>query len=200
MKLYYSPGSCSQNPHIVLRESGLPFELVLAPTKTKKLPDGADYLQVNPKGQVPLLELDDGRRLTEGPAIVQYIADQVPDKGLAPAWGTFERYRLMEWLNFTSSELHKSFTPLFTPGVSDEYKAQARERLQQRLAYVDGQLAGHKHLLGEPFTVADSYLFVVSGWSPRVGVEIGGLTNLRAWRERITARPAVQAALKAEGF
>ncbi|MEO8296477.1 MAG: glutathione transferase GstA [Burkholderiales bacterium] len=200
MKLYYSPGSCSQNPHIVLRESGLPFELVLAPTKTKKLPDGSDYLQVNPKGQVPLLELDNGQRLTEGPAIVQYIADQVPDKGLAPAWGSFERYRLIEWLNFTSSELHKSFSPLFSPSVPDDYKAQMRERLQQRLAYVDSQLAGRAHLLGTPFTVADSYLFVVSGWSPRVGIEIGGLPNLTAWRERIAARPAVQAALKAEGF
>ncbi len=199
-KLYYSPGACSLSPHIVLRESGLPFTLVLASTKTKKLADGSDYVAINPKGQVPLLELDDGQRLTEGPAIVQYIADQVPASGLAPAFGTMARYRLMEWLNFITSELHKGFSPLFTPGMPDEAKAMARARLVDRLTWVDGQLAGKTWLMGETFTVADAYLFTVAGWGKYVGVDIAPLTNLSAYLGRVAARPAVQNALKAEGL
>ncbi len=134
MKLYYSPGACSLSPHIALREAGLPFELVLASTKTKKRADGSDYLAINPKGQVPTLELDDGQRLTEGPAIVQYIADLVPAKKLAPPAGTMPRYRVMEWLNFVTSELHKGFSPLFSPATPEEATAQSRTRVGERLA------------------------------------------------------------------
>lgn len=200
MKLYYSPGACSLSPHIVLREAGLDFSLALASTKTKKLADGTDYLRINPKGQVPLLELDDGQRLSEGPAIVQYIADLAPAKGLAPPAGSFERYRLMEWLNFITSELHKSFSPLFNPAMPEEGKAVYRARLLDRLAWVDSQLEGKSHLMGEPFTVADAYLFTVSNWCGAVGLDIGGLKNLAAFRARVAARPAVQAAMEAEGL
>ena len=149
MKLYYSPGACSLSPHIALREAGLSFDLALASTKTKKLADGSDFLAINPKGQVPALQLDGGEVLTEGPAIVQYIADQAPASGLAPAAGTLARYRLMEWLNFITSELHKSFSPLFTPGTSDDAKAAAKARLMDRLGWVDTQLAGKDYLMGE---------------------------------------------------
>lgn len=200
MKLYYSPGACSLSPHIALREAGLPFELVLASTKTKKLADGSDYTAINPKGQVPLLELDNGERLSEGPAIVQYIADQVPASGLAPAWGSMERYRLIEWLNFITSELHKSFSPLFAPGTPDDYKPLVRERLMQRFTWIDAQLAGRDYLLGHTFTVADGYLYVVSRWGQYVGVDLSGLARLQAFRARVEARPAVQAALAAEGL
>jgi glutathione S-transferase len=200
MKLYYSPGACSLSPHIALREAGLPFELVLASTKTKKLADGSDYLAINPKGQVPLLALDNGVKLTEGPAIVQYIADQAPASALAPAAGTIERYQLMEWLNFITSELHKSFSPLFSPDTPEDYKPVVRNRLLARLSYVDQQLTGRSYLLGEQYSVADIYLFVVSGWGQYVGVDISGLHGLMAFRERVAARPAVIEAMKAEGL
>ena len=200
MKLYYSPGACSLSPHIALREAGLPFDLALASTKTKKLADGSDYLQINPKGQVPLLELDSGERLTEGPAIVQYIADLAPDSGLAPAAGTMARYRLMEWLNFITSELHKGFSPLFTPGMPEEAKALGRTRVSDRLAWVNTQLEGKSYLMGDTFTVADAYLFTVSNWCAPVGIDISGLANLNAFRARVSARPAVQEAMKAEGL
>ena len=200
MKLYYSPGACSLSPHIVLHEAGLPCELVLASTKTHKLPDGTDYYTINPKGSVPLLELDNGERLTEGPAIVQYLADQVPDRKLAPAFGTMARYRLMEWLNFITSELHKSFGAFFTPGMPDDAKALYRNRLRQRLQYVDEQLAGKSYLMGDDFTVADAYLFTVSNWTVPTQVDISGLANLQAFRERMLARPSVQAAMKHEGL
>jgi glutathione S-transferase len=200
MKLYYSPGACSLSPHIALHEAGLAFEAVLASTKSKKLADGTDFLTINPKGQVPVLELDNGVRLTEGPAIVQYIADQAPASGLAPAAGSLARYQLMEWLNFITSELHKGFSPLFAPGTPDEFKAIARQRLNERLSWVDQQLAGRDYLLPSGYSVADIYLFVVSGWGQYVGVDISGLANLSALRGRIAARPAVQAALKAEGL
>jgi len=200
MKLYYSPGACSLSPHIVLREAGLKFDAVLASTKSHKLQDGTDYYTINPKGYVPLLELDDGQRLSEGPAIVQYIADQVPASGLAPAAGTMARYRLMEWLNFISTELHKSFTPLFTPGMPDEAKAIYRERLLGRFKYLDQQLEGKSYLMGDDFTVADAYLFTVSSWCKHVGVDISGLPTLGAYIGRVATRPAVQAALRAEGL
>ena len=200
MKLYYSPGACSLSPHIALREAGLPFTLAMASTKTKKLADGSDYLAINPKGQVPLLELDDGQRLSEGPAIVQYIADQVPERKLAPAWGTMERYRLIEWLNFITSELHKGFSPLFNAAMPEEAKALARTRLGEKLAWVDQQLEGRDHLMGGPFTVADAYLFTVAGWGKYVGVDISPLKNLTAYMARVASRPAVQEALRAEGL
>jgi glutathione S-transferase len=200
MKLYYSPGACSLSPHIVLRESGLPFTPVLASTKTHQLADGTDYYTINPKGYVPLLELDNGERLSEGPVIVQYIADQVPDKKLAPPAGTMARYRLMEWLNFTTSELHKGFSPLFNPAVPDAAKEISRKKLGERLAWVDGQLAGKQYLMGDSFTVADAYLFTVAGWGQYVGVDTKPLANLSAYMARVAARPAVQEALKAEGL
>ena len=200
MKLYYSPGSCSLSPHIALHEAGLTFQSVLAPTKTKKLADGTDYLGINPKGQVPLLELDDGQRLTEGPVIVQYIADLVPDKQLAPAAGTMARYRLMEWLNFITSELHKSFGPLFNAAMPEEGKALYRARLADKFKWVDAQLDGKTWLMGDTFTVADGYLFNVSNWARHVGLDLSGLAHLQAYLQRVAGRPAVQAALRSEGL
>ena len=199
-KLYYSPGACSLSPHIVLREAGLPFDLVMVSTKTKKLADGSDYLAINPKGQVPLLELDDGQRLSEGPVIVQYLADQAPASGLMPAAGTMARYRALEWLNYITSELHKGFTPLFTPGTHEDTKSSARQKLNEKLAWVDAQLAGKTWLTGDSFTAADAYLFTVAGWGKFVGVDIAPLPNLSAFMARVAARPAVQQALKAEGL
>ncbi|MEK8046767.1 glutathione transferase GstA [Ideonella margarita] len=200
MKLYYSPGACSLSPHIALREAGLAFDLHITNLKTKKLADGSDFLAINPRGQVPLLELDSGERLTEGPAIVQYIADQAPATGLAPAAGTLARYHLMEWLNFITSELHKGFSPLFTPGTAEDTQVKARAALMKQLSWVDGQLAGKTWLTGDTFTVADGYLFTVAGWGKYVGVDISSLANLGAYMGRVAARPAVQAALKAEGL
>ena len=199
-KLYFSPGACSLSPHIALREAGLPFDLILVDTRAHKLPNGGDYHAVNAKGYVPVLELDDGQRLTEGPAIVQYIADQAPSKKLAPAAGSMERYRLMEWLNFTTSELHKGFSPLFNPATPDDYKPLAKAKLNERFAWVDSQLAGKQYLMGDTFSVADAYLFTVAGWGKHVGVDITSLANLQAYMGRVAARPAVQEALKAEGL
>ena len=200
MKLYYSPGACSLSPHIVLKEAGLTFEAIAAPTKTHKLADGTDYYSINPLGYVPFLVLDDGRTLHEGPAIVQYVADQVPAKQLAPANGSWERYKLQEWLNTIGTELHKGFSPLFTPGMPEEAKALAKTRLNGRLQWVDGELTGKSYLMGDRFTVADAYLFVVAGWGKHVGIDISGLANLSAFMGRVAARPAVQEALRAEGL
>ena len=200
MKLYYSPGACSLSPHITLHESGLAFEHVLASTKTHRLLDGTDYYTINPLGAVPLLELDDGTRLTEGPAIVQYIADQVPDKKLAPANGTLARAQLQSWLNFISSELHKGFSPLFNPATPADYKPIVIDRLLSRLKWVDGELAGKHYLMGDAFSVADPYLFTVTNWAPYVGMDISSFAHLEAFRELMAARPAVQAAMKEEGL
>jgi glutathione S-transferase len=200
MKLYYSPGACSLSPHIVLREAGLKFDAVLASTKTHKLQDGTDFYTINPKGYVPLLELDNGERLSEGPAIVQYIADQVPAKNLAPANGTMARYRLQEWLNFITAELHKGFGPLFNPATPADFKPLAVTKLTERLTWVDSQLAGKQFLMGDTFTVADAYLFTVASWGQYVGVDIKPMANLSAYVARVAARPAVQEALKAEGL
>lgn len=200
MKLYYSPGACSLSPHIALHESGLAFEAIPAPTKTHQLPDGSDFYQINPLGYVPYLVLDSGEGLREGPAIVQYIADQAPSKNLAPANGTLERYQLQSWLNFIGTELHKGFSPMFTPNMPEEAKALAKARLLQRLTWVDGELAGKQYLMGDRFTVADGYLFTVTSWARHVGLDIGGLAHLGAYRSRVGARPAVQAAMKAEGL
>ena len=200
MKLYYSPGASSLATHIVLKESGLSFEAIAAPTKTHKLADGTDYYRINPLGYVPYLVLDDGRALHEVAAVVQYLADQVPDKQLAPANGSWERYKLQEWLNTIGTELHKGFSLLFTPGMPDEAKEIARTRLISRLKWVDGELAGKSFLIGVTFTVADAYLFVVAGWGKHVGVDISGLGNLSAFVARVAARPAVQDALRAEGL
>ena len=200
MKLYYSPGACSLSPHIALQEAGLAYTPVLASTKSHKLQDGTDYYTINARGYVPVLELDTGERLREGPAIVQDIADQVPDKQLAPANGTLARYRLQEWLTFIGTELHKGFSPLFNPATPEDYKPMVRERLLQRLQWVDGQLAGKQYLMGDQFTVADGYLFTVTNWTQPTKLDISGLANLAAYRERVGARPAVQAAMKAEGL
>jgi glutathione S-transferase len=200
MKLYYSPGACSLSPHIVLRESGLPFTPLMASTKTHKLADGTDYYTINPKGYVPLLELDDGQRLAEGPAIVQYIADKVPDKKLVAPWGTMERYRQIEWLTFIGTEIHKGFSPLFVPNMPEEAKALSRERILSRLSWVDQQLEGKQFLMGDTFCVADAYLFTVTNWSKFVNLDISALKHLGAFMGRVAARPAVQEALKAEGL
>jgi glutathione S-transferase len=200
MKLYYSPGACSLSPHIILKEAGLPFEAIKADTKTKVLPDGTDYRTINPLGYVPLLELDNGTRIAEGPAIVQYIADQVPDKRLAPANGTLERTKLQSWLNFVTSELHKGFSPLFNPAMPDEAKKIFRDRLATRFAHMDKHLASNEYLMGKAFSVADAYAFVVSNWAGRVDVDLSSFGNVLAWRKRVGARPAVQAAMKAEGL
>jgi len=200
VKLYYSPGACSLSPHIVLHEAGLPFETVLASTKTHKLPDGTDYYSINPRGYVPLLELDDGQRLTEGPVIVQWIADQVPQKRLAPPAGTMPRYRVMEWLNFVSAELHKQFSPLFNPAYSEEAKAINREKLLGRYAWVDEQLAGRQYLMGDEYSVADAYLYTVTRWTVPMKLDISSRANLAAFMARMDQRPAVQRALAAEGL
>lgn len=200
MKLYYSAGACSLAPHIVLKESGLAFDAISAPTKTHKLADGTDYYTINPLGYVPLLVLDDGRQLHECAVIMQFVADQAPSTQLAPANGSFERYKLQEWLNFIATELHKGFSPLFTPGMPDEAKALFKTRLTARLQWVDGELAGKNYLMGEHFSVADAYLFVVSGWGKHVGVDTSAMSNLSAFAARAGARPAVQATLRAEGL
>ena len=200
MKLYYSAGACSLSPHIALEESGLKYEAISAPTKTKLLPDGSDYRKINPLGYVPYLVLDDGRGLAEGPAIVQYIADQAPAKKLAPAAGTWERYQLQSWLTFIGTELHKGFSPLFNPDMPEAAKTIAKQRLLSRLEWLDGQLAGKTYLMGEQFSVADGYLFTVTNWAKPLGLDLSGFKNLVAYRERVAARPAVQAAMKAEGL
>jgi glutathione S-transferase len=200
MKLYYSPGACSLSPHIVLRELGLPFEPVLASTKTHKLADGTDYYTINPKGYVPLLELDDGQRLSEGPAILQYLADKEPGKNLVAAPGTMPRYRQIEWLNFVSTELHKSYSPLFNPAMPEEGKAVFRKRLRGRYEYLNQQLEGKSFLMGDAFSLPDAYLFTVTNWAKPVGVDIGDLSNVQAFMVRMATRPAVQAAMKAEGL
>lgn len=198
MKLYYSPGACSMSPHIVALEAGIDLELEKVDLKTKKTVSGADYLSINPKGYVPALQLDDGAVLTEGPAIVQYLADRAPGAKLAPANGTIERYRLQEWLNFISTELHKGFSPLFNPATPDAMKQPIKDKLVSRFTYVDQQLAGKQYLMGSEFGVADGYLFTMCQWAGFMQIPIDGLANLKAWRERVAARPAVQAALRAE--
>ena len=200
MKLYYSPGACSLSPHIALHEAGLAYTPVLASTKSHKLQDGTDFYSINPLGYVPVLEMDDGTRLRECPAIVQYIADQVPLKMLAPVNGSLQRYRLQEWLTFIGTEIHKGFSPLFNPATPEDYKPMVREKLQQRLQWVDSQLADKQYIMGDQFTVADGYLFTVTNWTKPTNVDISGLANLAAYRERVGARPAAQAAMKAEGL
>ena len=200
MKLYYSPGACSLSTHIVLRESGLAFTPVLASTKTHKLEDGTDYYGINPKGYVPLLELDDGQRLTECQAILQYVGDRVPDKKLVAPWGSMERYRQIEWLTFIGSELHKGFGMFFNPAMPEDFKAPTRTRLAARLQWVNQQLEGRSYLMGDSFSVADAYLFTVVNWNKYVGADASGLNHLDAFMARVAARPAVQEAMKAEGL
>ena len=200
MKLYYSPGACSLSPHIALREAGLKFDLEKVDIRSKRLADGSDYTQLNGKGSVPLLKLDDGRSLTEGPAIVQYIADLKPESGLATPNGTYERYKVQEWLNFISTELHKQYSPLFNPAIADEVKKLSRANIAKRLEWLAKQLEGKSFLTGERFTVADGYLFVVLNWSRTVDVDLTPWPVLGKFLERVAARPTVQEALKAEGL
>jgi glutathione S-transferase len=199
MKLYIAPGTCSLSPHIALREAGIDVELVRVNIKKHVLiADGSDFALINPKGYVPVLELDNGVRLSEGPAIVQYIADLKPESGLAPKNGTLERYQLQEWLGFINSEIHKGFGPLFNPATPAEYKTIALKNLANRLNYTAAHLATHDYLMGKQFTVADGYLFTVLGWGQWVGIDIKEYPALAAFHARVAARPAVQAALAAE--
>ena len=200
MKLYYSPGACSQAPHIALEEAGLAYEAIAVNLKTHTLADGSDYRKINPLGYVPFLVLDNGDTLHEGPAIVQYLADLVPEKNLAPANGTMARYHLQEWLNLISTEVHKAFSPLFNPTTPEDFKPTVRANVLTRLNWINEQLANKSFLMGDQFTVADAYLFTVTGWAQFVGVDISNLKHIQAYRERILARPAVQAAMKAEGL
>jgi glutathione S-transferase len=200
MKLYFSPGACSLSPHIVLLEAGLAFTTERVDLRTKLTASGEDFKSVNPKGYVPALELKDGTVLTEGPAIVQFVADLAPDSKLAPAAGTLERYQLMEWLNFIGTELHKSFGPLFNPAATDDMKAIARTNLSKRFGYVAAQLEGRDFLTGTNFTVADAYLFTVASWAAHVQVDLSDWPSLQRFLGRVADRPAVQQALRAEGL
>jgi glutathione S-transferase len=200
MKLYYAPGACSLSPHIALLEAGMPFDLVKVDLKAKKLENGDDYLKVNPKGQVPALDIGNGELLTEGPVIVQMIADKAANKNLAPANGSTERYKLQEWLNFITTELHKNFGPLFSPVLADDAKAFFKDRVMGKFKYVDAQLAGRDYLMGKQFTVADGYLFTMLNWAERMKFDLSAMPNLLAYKARVAARPKVQEALTKEGL
>ncbi len=200
MKLYYAPGACSLSPHIVLCETGLPFEMVKVDLDTKRTEAGDDYHRINPLGYVPALELDDGTVLLEGPAIVQYLADQAPARQLVPPAGTFPRYVLQQWLNFISSELHKGCGALFQPDLPEDVKASFRRRLGDRFAYTAGHLGDQDYLLGDLFTVADAYLFVVLSWRDYIGLDLSPWPVLLQYSDRIMARPAVKQALRNEGL
>jgi glutathione S-transferase len=198
MKLFYSPGACSLSPNIVAHEAGINLRLQKVDLKTKTIETPGDFLAINPKGYVPALQLDNGQVLTEGPAIVQYLADLAPNTGLAPPAGTFERYRLQEMLGYINSELHKTYSPLFKPNTPAEVRAERQEYLLKRYALIEQQLQGRQYLFGDRFTVADAYLFTVTTWAGAVKVDLSKLTNLSAFQERTAARPAVKAALQAE--
>lgn len=198
LKLYYSPGACSLAPHILLRETGMPFTLEKVDTGKHVTAAGADYYAISPKGQVPLIEFDDGTRLSEGPVIAQYIADQAGAHALMPPAGSLARYRVMEWQNFVTSELHKSFTPLFHNDVDATAKKALAAVLRKKLVWLDGQLDGKSYLTGDTFTAADAYLFTVLGWAKPVQIDLVGLSNIGAFMARVAARPSVQAAMKAE--
>ena len=200
MKLYYAPGACSLSPHIALLEAGLPYDLVKVDLRAKKLENGDDFLKVNPKGQVPALALDSGELVTEGPVIVQMIADKVAARNLAPARDSVERYKLLEWLTYINGELHKNIGPLFNPMLSDEAKAVFKDRAMGKFRYVDSQLAGRDHLMGKQFTVADGYLYVMLRWAEGMKFDLSGLNNLLAYKDRVAARPKVQEALVKEGL
>ena len=200
MKLYYSPGACSLSPHIALLEAGLPYDLVKVDLRAKKLENGDDFLKVNPKGQVPALALDSGELVTEGPVIVQMIADKAAGKNLAPARDHADRYKLLEWLNFITAELHKNFGPMFSPVLADEAKAFFKDRVMGKFKYIDSQLAGRDYLMGSQFTVADAYLFTVVNWTNFLKIDISAHANLKAYFARVAGRPKVQEALKAEGL
>jgi glutathione S-transferase len=200
MQLYFSPGACSLASHITLRELGLPFDLKRADTKTKKLEDGSDYYAINSKGAVPALKLDNGQVLTEGVVIMQYLADQKPDGTLAPKSGSFERYRLQEWLNYITSEVHKSFSPLWNPTADPAVKEYTSANLFKKFDWLETQLKGKKYLTGDNFTIADAYLFTVVNWTNFLGIDLGKWPTLAAYQARVAARPKVQEAIEAEGL
>jgi glutathione S-transferase len=200
MKLYYSPGVCSLSPHILMREAGLTFDLIKVDYASKQLPGGGDYRRLNPLGYVPLLELDNGELLAEGPAIVQYLGDLKPEAGLVPAQGSFARYRLQEWLGFINSELHKPYSALFDSSYPAELKAQIRTKIGQRLDYAVERMNGQAWLVGERFGAADAYLFTVLEWSRFVDIDLSPWPSLQAHVARVRQRPAVRAALQAEGL
>ncbi|MHA7846966.1 glutathione transferase GstA [Serratia sp. D1N4] len=200
MKLFYKAGACSLSPHIILREAGLDFTAEKVDLAQKKTESGADYLAINPKGQVPALVLDDGSLLTEGVAIVQYLADRVPDRNLIPAPGTLSRYHAIEWLNYVATELHKGFSPLFNPQTPDEYKVMVRAKLESQFSYLDSVLEKQHYLLGQRFSVADAYLFTILGWAFHMQFDVKKYAHLSAYYERVAARPAVEATLRAEGL
>lgn len=200
MKLYYTPGACSLAPHIVAQEAGIELALEKVDLATKKTDSGRDYLSVNPKGYVPALELDNGEALTEGPVIVQYLADLKPDSGLAPANGTWERYRLQQALAFISTEIHKGYGPFFDPRLTPEAREERVAYMRKRFELVNRMLDGKEFLVGDRFTAADAYLFVMVGWKDFLSVDLSGFDNVLAFHERIGRRPAVQAAMRAEGL
>jgi glutathione S-transferase len=200
MKLYYSPGACSLSPHIVANEAGIPLELAKVDVQSKTIARDGDYWHVNPKGYVPALELEDGQVLTEGPAIVQYLADRAPESGLAPANGSFERVRLQELLNYLTSEIHKAYSPLFRPDVLPAVREERLAYLAKRYALIDKQLEGRRYLLGDRFTVADAYLFTLTRWARAVKLDLTGFPNLEAFQKRVGSRKAVLEAMRAEGL
>ena len=200
MKLYYAPGACSLSPHIVMREAGIPVQLVNVDLSTKKTEDSGDFKAINSKGYVPTLEMPDGQRLTEGPAIVQYLADQVPARGLAPAAGTIERYRLQEWLNFISTELHKQFSPLFDPACESSLRARQVEKIGNRFDWITRQLGSRDYLLGGVFSVADAYFYTMLSWCRPAGIDLAKWASLTSYKARVEQRPAVRDALRAEGL
>jgi glutathione S-transferase len=198
MKLYYAPGACSHSPNIVAHELGIPLDLVRVDTRKKLTESGGDFLAVNPKGYVPALELDSGEVLTEGPAIVQYLADLKPDAGLAPPSGTLGRYRLQEMLGYINSEIHKSYSPLFSPNVTPEARQERVEYLYKRYRTIEPLLAKHPFLLGNQFTAADAYLYTVTTWAGYLKIDLSEFPALVAFQERVGARPSVQAARASE--
>lgn len=200
MKLYFAPGACSLAPHIASSELGIQLDLEQVDLREKKTKSGNDYWTINPKGQVPMLELDNGERLTEVPVILQYLSDQKPAAGLSPAAGTMDRYRMLEWLNVVTSDMHKTYGPIFRPTTPDEFKKLSREVIGRRLEWLDKHLAGKQYLMGEKFTLPDMYMFTVLRWSPVVGVDLSRYPNVKAYADRVAARPKVAEALKAEGL
>ena len=198
MKLYLSPGACSLSPHIVLREAGIPFDFETVDLASKRTKSGADFKAINPKGYVPALELEGGQILTEGPAIVQYLADQKPAAKLLPPAGSMDRYRVQEWLNYITSELHKSFGPLFSPKTPQEWKDTLKSNLAGRFDLLSKKLQDKDYLMGSSFTVADAYLFTILSWTGHVGLDLGKWPVLKAYYDRVGARPAVKAAREAE--
>jgi glutathione S-transferase len=198
MKLYFSPGACALHPQIALRETGLDFELVRVDLRAHKLQDGTDFYSINPKGYVPLLELADGTRLTEGAIIDQFVADKNPGTKILPAVGTMERVRVQEWLHFIATELHKQFSPLFNPQLSDDDKSAARKKLGNRFDYIERELGKKSFLMGDQFTVADGYLFNMLRWTQFTGIDLSNWPGLSAYSARLEARPSVKASLEAE--